>query len=383
MSCSIHQLSATFHLTHQCNLRCMYCYTGEKLNIPMSKATADKGIDFVFLEARKNGIEKLLIMFFGGEPLIEKELLLHIADRVIREKGDIEVNFQMSTNGTLLTPDLLDELLRRRIYISLSIDGSPEVNDRQRPNAAGKGTSKMIEKAGRLLLSRNPATNVTCVITPESAPHAAESVDWIFGQGFKYITTTLDYSGAWTTDDMAALKKSYQQLAVWYERKMKAQQRFYLSAFDERIQSRTMNPLQPTERCLIGYKQFSIAPDGELYPCITFVTTEKIPEFMIGHIEHGFNEDCRDYISRASEKEKPECAGCAIKDRCSSWCACVNYMSTGSVEQASPVVCHHEKILMPIVDKVANRLWKKRSRMFVHKHYNPVYPIISHIEITA
>jgi len=112
----------------------------------MSKATADKGVDFVFAEARKNGIEKLLIMFFGGEPLIEKELLLHIADRFIREKGDIEVNFQMSTNGTLLTPDLLDELLRRRIYISLSIDGS-----RQRPNAAGKGTSKMIEKAGRLL----------------------------------------------------------------------------------------------------------------------------------------------------------------------------------------------------------------------------------------
>jgi len=65
---------------------------------------------------------------------------------------------------------------------------------------------------------------------------------------------------------------------------------------------------------------------------------------MIGHIEYGFNEDCRDYISRASEKEKPECEGCAIKDRCSSWCACVNYMSTGSVEQASPVVCHHEKM---------------------------------------
>ncbi len=109
------KLSATFHLTHQCNLRCTYCYTGEKLNIPMSKATADKGIDFVFAEARKNGIEKLLIMFFGGEPLIEKDLLLHIADRFIREKGDIEVNFQMSTNGTLLRPDLLDELLRRRI----------------------------------------------------------------------------------------------------------------------------------------------------------------------------------------------------------------------------------------------------------------------------
>jgi len=383
MSCSIHQLAATFHLTHQCNLRCTYCYTGEKLNIPMSKAIADKGIDFVFKEARENGIEKLLIMFFGGEPLIEKELLLHIADRFLKEKGKMEVNFQMSTNGTLLTPALLDELLQRRIFISLSIDGSPEVTDRQRLNAAGKGTSTQIEKAGQLLLNRNPATNVTCVITPESAPVVEESVDWIYKQGFRYITLTLDYSGTWTVEDMEQLKTAYQKLAHWYEQKMKAQERVYLSSFDERIQSHTMNPLKPSERCLIGYKQFSIAPDGELYPCITFVTTEKIPEFMIGHVESGFNEDCRDYFSQASEKEKPECAGCAIKERCSSWCACVNYMSTGSVERASPVVCHHEKILMPIVDKVANRLWKKRSRMFVHKHYNPIYPIVSHIEITA
>jgi len=383
MSCSTDQLSVTFHLTHQCNLRCTYCYTGEKLNIPMTIETADIGIDFVFSQVRANGVKKLLISFFGGEPLIEKELLFHIADRFIQEKGDLQVDFQMSTNGTLLTSKLLDALMERKVYVSLSIDGNPAVQDRQRPNAAGQGTSRLVTKAAKLLLSRNPAANVTCVITPESASEIAESVDWIFQQGFKYITTTLDYSGTWTVDDMQRMKKSYEKLAKWYEQKMMMQERFYLSSFDERIQSRTMSPLQPTERCLIGYRQFSIAPDGELYPCITFVTTEKVPEFMIGHVREGFNEDCRDYISKSSEKEKPECAGCAIKDRCSSWCACINYMSTGSVEKASPVVCYHEKVLMPIVDKVANKLWKKRSRMFVHKHYNPVYPIISHIEITS
>jgi len=58
-------------------------------------------------------------------------------------------------------------------------------------------------------------------------------------------------------------------------------------------------------------------------------------------------------------------------------------MSTGTIQKASPVVCHHERILMPIVDEVANRLWKKRSRMFVHKHYNEDYPIISHLEFNA
>lgn len=383
MACTTHQLAATFHLTHQCNLRCTYCYTGEKLNIPMSKSTADQAIDFVILEARKNGIKKLLITFFGGEPLIEKELLFYIADRFLKEKEELDVSFQMSTNGTLLTESLMKELTQRNVFVSLSIDGHPEIQDRQRPNVVGKGTSLLVAKAAKILLQYNPAANVTCVITPESSREVAESVDWIYKLGFRYITTTLDYSADWTLVEMEYLRKSYLKLAKWYETKMMAQERFYLSAFDERVQSRTMNPLLPNERCLIGYRQFSIAPDGELYPCITFVTTEKIPEFMIGHVKEGFNESCRNYISRSSEKEKKECTGCAIKDRCSSWCACVNYMSTGSIEQASPIVCHHEKILLPIVDKVANKLWKKRSRMFVHKHYNPIYPIISHIEITS
>ena len=56
-------------------------------------------------------------------------------------------------------------------------------------------------------------------------------------------------------------------------------------------------------------------------------------------------------------------------------------MSTGSIEKASPIVCHHERLLMPIADKVANRLWKKRSQLFIHKHYNPLYPVISHLEL--
>ncbi len=104
---------------------------------------------------------------------------------------------------------------------------------------------------------------------------------------------------------------------------------------------------------------------------------------MIGHVREGFNESCRNYITSASEAEKPECSGCRLRDRCSSWCACINFMSTGSIEKASPVVCHHERMLMPIVDEVANRLWKKRNRFFVHKHYNPDYPVFSHLELSA
>lgn len=347
----------------------------------MSRKTADAGIDFVLALARQHGIPRLDITFFGGEPLLEKALLLHIADRFIAEKGDLTVDFKTSTNATLITAEVLQALDKRNIFISISIDGHPDIQNAQRPLAGGQGSARLVQKAIPLLLKNNPCTNVTCVITPATAGEVRESVDWIFQQGFRFITTTLDYSADWTMEDMKLLTRSYEQLAKWYEQKMMKQERFYLSCFDERIRTRTFEPIATHERCHLGYRQFSIAPDGELYPCIQFVTTEKIPEFMIGHVNDGFNEACRNYITSASEKEKPECSGCQLKSRCSSWCACINYMSTGSIEKASPVVCQHERLLMPIADKVANRLWKKRSQLFVHKHYNPLYPVISHLEI--
>ena len=347
----------------------------------MSREIADIGIDFTLSEAKKHNLNYLDITFFGGEPLLEKELLFHVADRFIVEKGDMELTFKMSTNGTMLTDEVLSGLMKRDIFVSLSVDGHPELHDEHRLNAAGKGTSRIVQKAAKRLLKANPAANVTAVLVPTSADRVTEAVDYLYNEGFKYITLTLDYSSDWTMADMKILEKSYKELANWYEKKMLDQERFYLSCFDERIKSRTQAPPEQHERCLIGYRQFSIAPDGELYPCIQFVTTEKLPEFMLGHVRSGFSEEARHYFAFHSEKKKKECEGCALLERCSSWCACINYQSTGSIEKASPVVCQHEQILMPIVDKVANRLWKKRSQMFVHKHYNPIYPIVSHMEI--
>lgn len=376
-----HNISATFHLTHHCNLRCSYCYTGDKLPISMSYSTVDQAIAFTLQEAKQHSAENIDITFFGGEPMIECEKIFYIIDAFDRLSA-IPVNYRMSTNGTLLTEKLMQKLIHKRVYMSLSVDGHPEVHDRHRVDAGGKGTSAKVARAAAMMLQYNPCTNVTCVISPETAEHVMESVDYIFNLGFRYITTTLDYSANWNTEHFEALKKSYQKLAKWYEQKMLDNTRFYLSFFDERIRTRTYKPLSASERCNLGGKHFSIAPNGELYPCIQFVRTDSLPEFMIGHINQGFDQACRNSIAERSEHPKASCKGCALEERCSKWCSCINFMSTGSVEKASPIVCYNEKILIEIVDRTADRLWKKRNDMFIHKHYNPEYAIISHVEIS-
>lgn len=375
-------LSATFHLTHHCNLRCTYCYTGEKLPLAMNHDTIDQSIQFIESELIKLGTNKVYITFFGGEPLIEKEKIFYIID-AFSLKTKLEVSYRMSTNGTMLSEGLMQKLYALGVFVSLSIDGHPDVHDRHRIDAGGKPTSHKVEKAAAIMLKYNPATNVTCVFMPDTAAQLCESVDYIFNLGFRYITTTLDYSADWQEQDFKVLKKSYKKLANWYIDKMQNNERFYLSFFDERIRSRTYKPIAAHERCQIGTKQFSIAPNGELYPCIQFVKTESLPEFMIGHVSNGFDKACQNHLNNLSEKEKPECKGCKLESRCSKWCSCINFMSTGRIDKASPIVCYNEKILIEIVDKTADKLWKKRNNPFIHKHYNENYPIISHFEITA
>src|SRR6185503_1024497 len=99
-------------------------------------------------------------------------------------------------------------------------------------------------------------------------------------------------------------------------------------------------------------RQFSIAPSGRLYPCVQFVQEDQNHEFVIGDVFTGFDAQRQNAVSCCAEHEKPECGGCALIDRCSSWCACINWQSTGSLDRASPLVCEHERLLMPIADDV-------------------------------
>ncbi len=377
------RISATFHLTHACNLRCGYCFTGEKTAVGMSEPTADTAIDFVIAEAARQGATDARIVFFGGEPLLRMDLIRRIVAAAVQRGAGIDWSFALSTNGTLLTRDLLSELARLRVFVSLSLDGDPAVQDAQRVDAAGNGTSRRLAEVIPDLLAWYPCANVTAVVTPASAAALDRSVRWIAEQGFGYITTTLDYAADWGRADLVALEAAYERLAAWYEERTLAGDRFYLSCFDERIRTHARGPIGGDERCEMGRRQFSIAPSGRLYPCIQFVREDDDPTFALGDVARGFDADRRGAVAGCAEADKAECGGCALKSRCSNWCACVNYLSTGRIDTASPVLCEHERLLMPIADRVANRLWKRRDPLFLHKHYNPAFPVLSYAERLA
>jgi len=376
-------LAVTFHLTHACNLRCTYCYTGAKVARSMSRETADAGVDFALALARREGSDHLDIVFFGGEPLLAADTILRICDRAIAASAAApgpRVSFKMSTNGLLLSPDILRELVARRVYIAISLDGDPEVQDAQRPDAGGHGTSRRLASVIDRLLEANPCCNVTCVATPRFADVYDRSVRWIFDRGFAYVTTTVDWTADWTRADLGRLEAAFERLADDYVERTLAGDKIYLSCFDARIHTWARGPVQRSERCDIGRRQISIAPSGRLYPCVQFVHEDEDRALVIGDVTTGIDPTARARIAAQADAPRAECDGCVVASRCSSWCACVSWQSTGRLDVTSALACEVERFLLPIADRAANRLWARRNPTFLHKHYNPAFPVLSFAE---
>jgi uncharacterized protein len=114
-----------------------------------------------------------------------------------------------------------------------------------------------------------------------------------------------------------------------------------------------------------------------LYPCVQFTKEGPQSDWCIGDVYNGIDEEARKQIYIRSEKEKKSCTGCAVKNRCNNTCGCLNWQTTGSIDKISPVLCKYEQVIMPIADRIGKVLYKSREPLFIQKHYNVAYPILS------
>ena len=134
----------TLHLTDRCNLACRYCYQRHGAS-DMPRETAEAAIDRLATGNNPG------IVFFGGEPLLRKDLMLALVDRCEAREPN-RFHYKVTTNGTLLDESFLAEAGRRRLAVALSCDGVRAAHDAFRVDAAGRGTWERVEPALRELV---------------------------------------------------------------------------------------------------------------------------------------------------------------------------------------------------------------------------------------
>ncbi len=231
-----------------------------------------------------------------------------------------------------------------------------------------------------MLLDSQPYAPALMVVGPETVAHYAASVESLVERGFRYIVVSLDHTANWTEVTMRALRRQYRHLARAYEAWTRAERKFYFSPFEVKLASHIQGPDYCRDNCAFGREQLSVAADGRLYPCTQFVGDGSGGAFPIGDVWTGIDEVAQSRVVALADQENEGCARCAIRDRCNHTCGCLNWQTTGSLTQVSPVLCANERMLTPIVDVLGRRLYEQRSALFLQKHYNDDYPMLSLIE---
>ncbi len=132
-------------VTQQCNLRCHYCaYGGTYNNVRthstkhMSVKTAFEAIDF--LHAHSGEAESHALSFYGGEPLLEFDLIKKCVAYAHSIFGRGGVRFNLTTNGTLIDKEKAAFFAENKFSILVSIDGPQRVHDNHRVDLKGHGS---------------------------------------------------------------------------------------------------------------------------------------------------------------------------------------------------------------------------------------------------
>lgn len=356
-------------------MSCDYCYSPPENRIDMSEDTAIQSIDFIASNYPLN----TGIIFFGGEPLLKKDLIKKTITYAEQKKANF--HYKVTTNGTLLDEDFLIYAHDVNLQISMSIDGNEKAHNTFRKFKNGILTFDILQDKIKLLLKFQPYSKCLITVSPETVIYYAESVEYLLNIGFKYIIVSLNYAGNWSKNCIKQLEKEYKKLSKIYEKRILKEEKFYFSPFEMKLASYIRQNNFECFQCHLAQKQISVAHDGNIYPCVQFVKDGvSNTQYSIGSVFNGINIETQSQLYEESKKQDQICLVCDYNSRCNNKCSCLSYQLTGELNKVSPVLCETERILIPIVDQLGERLYKKGSNMFIQKHYNAVYPILSMIE---
>ncbi|ANW99895.1 hypothetical protein CSTERTH_13090 [Thermoclostridium stercorarium subsp. thermolacticum DSM 2910] len=340
-------------VTEKCNFRCKYCvysdyypYTTSYGSADMTFETAKKAIDLYMKQVERQRyfvLNKIpFIAFYGGEPLLNFELVKDVIEYVKTQYGDYNVIFTVTTNGLPLEDQQIANFLKKHnVIICLSLDGYPENHDRNRIRADGRPSYDTILSIIHKSFLDYPLIYTLCCIDYRTdlfklydfynnndringgnIPHLLR-ISRIFDIGTNYYDQfTLEERTAYIKS-FKELEKKYIELAIsdksdWFLDLLIGQE--ILRVYDRLRFAKNQGFYLINGCCIPGEKIF-VQPNGLIGIC------EKVCfDLSIGDVDSGINlKSVAEIINKMNKLLYFSCKECSLSSLCS---ICYAYMLT-------------------------------------------------------
>jgi len=320
----------------------------------MSQDTAKSGIEMALNRINPKG--RLNLGFFGGEPLLEPELLFWSIKEARRQAEPLEITIHpfLTTNGTLLTDSLVEKLKARKVEVTVSIDGTRESHNKYRKSSDGNGSWESALKGLKNAATKLDNVGVNIVVSPETVSTIASGVKKL-SKIVSRIDVSLDYSADWNHESLRELEIQFLTIGRLYTSFKKAKKPLAISFIDSKLLAIANKGVPEKCRCNLFTNEMTLAPDGNLIACERLVRDDKestTHPYSFGNITAGINNNKLSTLKQSCDIIPESCKTCDIKPYCVFDCACNNVCRTGEPAVPDGMICITEKIALTVAREV-------------------------------
>jgi uncharacterized protein len=350
------------NVTHGCNLECVYCFRRkeaqdgdgmdcmdavdgmDKSNARMTFKTAMKGVRLI---APGYDVD---VAFFGGEPLLEWELIQRVMEesRRVAMQRRARAKFHITTNAVLLDAEKAEYLSGRNCSLLVSLDGPEAIHDAVRPARGGGGsfaaTMRGLEAAARTPLGRRTMARATFM---DSEPRLVERLEFLAGLHEAGLINGYSVEPAVLAEgcvrrerglDRRRIAEEYHAAAEWYvERARRGRPAgfFHFRKLTERLRRCRHSGTE----CGAGNGYVTVAPDGTIHACHREGTA-------IGHVESGIDEERRSAWGDNRLYTHEECMRCWGRYLCGGGCRQARLELGGDTRARTPDLCFLKRTML-------------------------------------
>lgn len=343
-------------LTNGCNLDCIYCY------VSASKKTRkylseERFLDILYFLKKNKYSPNVLYFTGGGEPTLNFKLLKEIPN-ICRQYGFDNYEFDLTTNGTILTKEIIDFFKCNKVKLNISLDGNEKINNESRIYRNGKGSFKDVFSNIKILKENKIEFACKTVVLPDNK-NLVEVFSFFEEQKiiFKFELAFKSFDSHFSPK-IEDLKNFEEQLDIVIDN-----YRIRIENNNQIYSTKIINDLKRihygiTNEIACGASRFGFFIDieGRIFPCSAHTSSK---DLSVGNIYKGINYESiiENKFYAQPVDNYTSCKTCWMKYLCSGSCFAEKWLENKNTEEPSEYLCKGYDIYWNAIIKLYTKLY--------------------------